>query len=126
MEIKVFKDVTKRESVSGGLTISQIFFVVSIVLFLIVDIVNAFYQFLPSAMTKLIFFPLLGVLACNALFRPHGMKFSTWLKLYIKFQTTIQTRTYQIEDERMKIYEPKDFKKGKKVKEAQTNKTQNN
>lgn len=53
--------------------------------------------------------------------KPHGLKYSTWLKLLLKFQTTIQVRTYQKEDERIKKYDAKDFKKSKKIKETKTN-----
>lgn len=119
MEIKVFRDTSKKESTIGGLTFSQWFLIITILLFLVADIANSIYLVVPSFVIKIVFFPFLGLVACNALFRPHGMKFITWVKLFIRFQTTVQTRTYQLEKERMKKYEPKDFKKGKAIKETQ-------
>ncbi len=64
--------------------------------------------------------PIIGLIGCNAMMRPHGLNYSTWLKLLLKFQTTIQVRTYQKENERIKKYDAKDFKKSKKIKETET------
>ncbi|MBO1137171.1 PrgI family protein [Enterococcus faecalis] len=119
MEIKVFKDLSRREKTYIGLLPRQLFFVGMLFLFLILDVVNILYNVLPVFMLRLIMLPLVGISMCNAIVRPHGLKFSTWLKLYFKFQTTIQIRTYQKENERIKKYDAKDFKKNKKIKESQ-------
>jgi hypothetical protein len=123
MEIKVFKDTSKRESVTAGLTGPQWLLILGISSFLILDILNAVFQVIPVWIVRVTFFPVLGLLAGIALFRPHGMSFFTWLKLYFKFNTTIQTRTYKKEGERNKKYEPKDFKKTKAFKETKRSKT---
>lgn len=121
MEIKVFKDASKRESTFGSLTLRQWFFVLGLVLYLAADICNIIYQFIPTGLLRVILMPIIGLIGCNAMMRPHGLNYSTWLKLLLKFQTTIQVRTYQKEDERIKKYDAKDFKKSKKIKETETN-----
>ncbi|MGL9969200.1 PrgI family mobile element protein [Enterococcus sp. DIV1420a] len=122
MEIKVFKDVAKKENTYGGLTLKQWGFILGLVLYLIGDISNIFFQFLPMWLLRLLLLPLLGLVACNAMYKPHGFSYPTWLKLFIKFQTTIQIRTYQKEAEGMKKYRAKDFQKNRKIKEATTSK----
>lgn len=121
MEIKVFKDASKRESTFGGLTLRQWLFVFSLFAYLATDIVNIIFEFMPIGLLRVVLMPLLGLIACNAMIRPHGLKYSTWLKLLLKFQTTVQIRTYQKEEERIKKYDAKDFKKSKKIKETETN-----
>ncbi|EGO7986231.1 PrgI family protein [Enterococcus faecalis] len=121
MEIKVFKDASKRESTFGGLTLRQWLFFLSLFMYLAADIFNVIYQFIPIGLLRVILMPIIGLIGCNAMMKPHGLKYSTWLKLLLKFQTTIQVRTYQKEDERIKKYDAKDFKKSKKIKETETN-----
>ena len=121
MEIKVFKDASKRESTFGGLTLRQWLFVLSLFMYLAADIFNVIYQFIPIGLLRVILMPIIGLIGCNAMMKHHGLKYSTWLKLLLKFQTTIQVRTYQKEDERIKKYDAKDFKKSKKIKETKTN-----
>lgn len=118
MEIKVFRDVSKKENTKGGLTVPQWLFIIGLVLLIAVTIANAVYQVVPDGLVRIILFPLIGFLAVNALYRPYGLSFNTWLKLFIKFQTTIQTRTYQKENERVNVYGSKDFKENKNIKEA--------
>lgn len=128
MEIKVFKDTSKREKTYGGLTFPQLMLIVSLLIFIGVDIVNIIYEVVPLFIERIILVPILLVSASNAMFRPYGMKFSTWVKLFLKFQTTVQTRTYQRHEEGMKKYRANDFKKDKKVKETikkTTEKTKN-
>ncbi|WP_195957986.1 PrgI family mobile element protein [Enterococcus gallinarum] len=122
MEIKVFKDVSKRERTFGGLTGSQWLFILGLIATIALDVVNVIYGFFPVILFRLILFPLLGLIAFNALFRPHGFAFSTWIKLNWKYHTTIQVRTYQKEG--IEKYSAKDFIKNKKIKEA-TKKAQN-
>lgn len=123
MEIKVFKDASKRDKTFIGLTGAQWVFILSLLLVIGLDIGNAVYLVLPVGVYRLFFFPLLALSACNAMYKPYGYAFSSWVKLFLKFQTTIQIRTYQ-KGERMRIYRAQDFKKGKKIKEA-TKKTKN-
>lgn len=118
MEIKVFKDVAKKENAYAGLTAKQWLFLISLVVYLVGDTLNIIFEFLPMGLFRLIFLPLLGLAACNALYKPHGFPYPTWLKLFLKFTTTIQIRTYQKETEGMKQYRAKDFQKNRKIKEA--------
>lgn len=118
MEIKVFKDVSKRESMIGGLTPAQWLLIGGLVLFIVVDVLNGLYQFLPILLIRMLLFMIVTVLAVNALYRPHGLKFSTWIRLYITYQTTIQIRLYKKENKKVKIYDGTDFKASKKVKET--------
>lgn len=117
MEIKVFKDVSKKEKTSGGLTFGQWMLILSLFLFIVIDVLNSFYQILPPIVNRLILFPLIGLVAFNAMYRPHGLKFTTWIKLNYRFHTTIQTRIYQKEGKRE--YGPQDFKPNKAIKEAE-------
>lgn len=118
MEIKVFKDVSKKDTTFSGLTFSQWLLILSLVGFLVIDVLNAFYNVLPSGIVRILLFPIIGLLAFNAMFRPHGLKFRTWLKLTIRYHTTIQTRIYEKEGERKKNYVSQDFKPSKEIQEA--------
>ncbi|WP_065772509.1 PrgI family protein [Enterococcus faecium] len=118
MEIKVFKDTSKREKTHGGLTFPQWILIVTLLIFIGADIVNIMFDVIPVFIERIILFPILLVSASNAMFRPYGMKFFTWIKLFLKFQTTVQTRTYQRHEEGMKKYRANDFKKDRKVKET--------
>lgn len=116
MEIKVFKDISKRDKTHGGLTGSQWLFILALITTIGLDVVNLIFGFLPVFLFRGIFFPLLGLVAFNALFRPYGHKFSTWIKLNWTYQTTVQVRTYQKEG--IEKYSAKNFIKNKKIKEA--------
>ncbi|MBA0948003.1 MULTISPECIES: PrgI family protein [Enterococcus] len=116
MEIKVFKDISKRDKTHGGLTGSQWLFIIALITTIGLDVVNLIFGFLPVFLFRVIFFPLLGLVAFNALFRPYGHKFSTWIKLNWTYQTTVQVRTYQKEG--IEQYSAKNFIKNKKIKEA--------
>lgn len=118
MEIKVFKDISKREVTFAGLTIPQWIFVIGLFFYVGIDILNSLYLILPIGILRIMLFPILGILACNAMYQPHGIKYSTWLKLYFKFQITTQVRTYQKEGEGMKKYVSNDFKADKNFNEA--------
>lgn len=123
MEIKVFKDASNREKTYGGITGAQWILIISILLVIGLDVGNAIYMVIPVGQFRMFFFPLLLLSSVNAMYKPYGYTFSSWVKLFLKFQTTIQIRTYQ-KGERMRIYRDQDFKKGKKIKEA-TKKTKN-
>ncbi|MGV8958398.1 PrgI family mobile element protein [Lactococcus lactis] len=116
MEIKVFKDPKSREKTTGGLTLPQWLSLATIIIFIIFDALNSIYAFVPSGLLKITMFIFIALAVGNALYRPHGMKFMTWLKLYYRFNITTQTRIYQ--KERMKKYSKNDFKKTKKIKES--------
>ena len=116
MEIKVFKDPKSRDKTTGGFTFAQWLSLVTIIIFISFDIVNSIYDLVPGAISKLAMFIFIALAVGNALYRPHGMKFSTWLKLYYRFNITTQTRTYKKEG--MKKYSKYDFKKQKKIKES--------
>lgn len=118
MEIKVFKDVSKKDTTYASLTASQWIFIFSLVGYLVIDVFNAVYEVVPVGVLRLILFPIIGLIAFNAMFRPHGLKFRTWLKLTINFHTTIQTRIYEKEGERKKNYVSQDFKPNKAIQEA--------
>ncbi|MCH1976564.1 PrgI family protein [Enterococcus hirae] len=128
MEIKVFKDTSKREKTYGGLTFPQWVLIVSLLLFISVDIANIIFGAVPVFIERIILVPILLVSACNVMFKPYGLKFFTWAKLFLKFQTTVQIRTYQRHEEGMKKYRANDFNKDRKVKETiqkATKKTKN-
>lgn len=116
MEIKVYKDVKKREKMYGGLTAGQIISIVAIIFVISIDILNSIFGFLPSFVIKPIEFLVLVVAGANAIVKPHGLEFKTWIKLLFKFNTTIQARTYQ--EEGIKQYSNNDFKRDKKIKET--------
>jgi hypothetical protein len=122
VEIKVFRDVSKRDKTMAGLTGSQWLLILGLLLTFGFDVVNAIYGFIPVGLLRGLCFPLLGLIAFNAMFRPHGYKFSTWVKLNLKYQTTVQIRTYQTK-EGIEKYSAKDFQKNKKIKETTKNKS---
>lgn len=116
MEIKVFKDPKSRDKTTGGFTFAQWLSLFTIIIFIIFDVVNSIYAFVPKGLSKLAMFIFIALAVGNALYRPHGMKFTTWLKLYYRFNITTQTRIYKKEG--MKKYNKNDFKKQKKIKES--------
>ncbi|GMC02537.1 hypothetical protein K5E_22020 [Enterococcus thailandicus] len=118
MEIKVFKDTSKRDKTHGGLTTAQWLLILGLLAFISADIANIIFEVVPTGLERGVLLPILALVASNAMFKPYGLKFFTWVKLYLKFQTTIQTRTYQRHEEGTKKYCAKDFKKDRKIKEA--------
>jgi hypothetical protein len=122
VEIKVFRDVSKRDKTMAGLTGSQWLLILGLLLTFGLDVVNAIYGFIPAGLLRGLCFPILGLIAFNALFRPHNYKFSTWVKLNLKYQTTVQIRTYQTK-EGIEKYSAKGFQKIKKIKETTKNKS---
>ncbi|EKF50648.1 PrgI family protein [Lactococcus garvieae] len=115
MEIKVYKDVSKRPKTLGVLTGSQWLLVIALIIGIGADIANSILGFLPDALLKPFILVVVALGAGHALFRPHGLPFTTWLKLQLKYTTTVQTRIYK--QEKTKEYHKNDFKKDKKIKE---------
>lgn len=116
MEIKVYKDIKGREKTLGGLTPAQIISVASIVIVIGIDIANSVVGVVPDIIIKPFEFLIVGFAGANAIMRPHGLKFNAWFKLWWKYTTTIQIRSYK--QERIKAYTNNDFKKNKKIKES--------
>lgn len=109
MQIKVYKDVSKREKLHGNMTTSQWLFIIVTFLVFIFGIVNLVFFHLPAPVIMVPSFLLVGFMFSFSMFKPYGLPFKHYLKLVFKFETTIQKRTYN--QGRIKKYKYNDFQK---------------
>ncbi|GAB2022652.1 hypothetical protein RyT2_17260 [Pseudolactococcus yaeyamensis] len=109
MQIKVYKDVSKRDKLYSNMTISQWLFIVTAVLVFALGIVNIIFIHLPTPVIMIPSFLIVGFMFAFSMWRPYGLPFKHYMKLWFKFGTTVQKRTYK--QGRIKKYTKNDFKK---------------
>ncbi len=109
MQIKVYKDISKRENLHGNMTMSQWLFIIVTFLVFVFGIVNTIYIHLPTPVVMIPSFLLVALMFSLSMFKPYGLPFKRYLKLLFRFETTIQKRTYK--QGRIKKYRHNDFKK---------------
>lgn len=116
MEVTVYKSVKSRDKTYAGLRSDQILSIVAILGVVGLDILNTIFGVVPQFIAKPIEAILVGLPVANAVIRPNGLTFRSWVKLWWKYTITVQTRAYK--QERIKAYSKNDFKQDKKVKES--------
>lgn len=116
MEVTVYTSVKSRDKTYAGLRSDQILSVVAILSVVGLDVLNTIFGVVPQLIAKPIEFIFIGLPIANAVMRPNGLTFKSWLKLWWKYTITVQTRAYK--QERIKAYSKNDFKQDKKINES--------
>lgn len=98
MEIKVFKDVAKRERLyAGNLTLLQIIAIVVIFGVLAFNVANEFKFHFSNSLVQTLSLILISITILGAMWRPYGLSPQSWLKHNIRFMMKNQKRIYVIE-----------------------------
>lgn len=117
MEIKVFKDVAKRERLyAGNLTLLQIIAIIVIFGVLGFNVANEFKFHLPDTLVQTVSLILILVTIFGAMWRPYGLSPQSWLKHNIRFMMKNQKRVYVIEKVGRNKIEKQEKTKSKKTK----------